>query len=247
MNKNNYLNECSTIEMSTPSCRYGKTFLLKATISAKSRMCSNFDFDKATDCYRVNLLENYRYGIEDMSAEEHFKLVGNQPILFLQEAKKTWSPLLKAKVSNDEALSDGSIFKWNGKLLYCINGKEDARKVALAHKADLHIVLAFDDPDADRYFILIDTGTDGGSKEDFLQWQQNLKDMILSRYFHNPSGRSLDFYIRALTSPHYDIIDRDALFGTPTNLEPASSVPTAPHLTTLDRIKSFLGHIFKTA
>lgn len=235
MNKNNYLNESSTLEMSTPSSRYGKTFLLKATISAKSRMCSCYDFDKAMESYRVNLLEDYRYGIEDMTAEELFKLMGNQPILFLQEAK----------VSQDESLSDGSIFKWNGKLLFSVMGKEDARKVALAHKADLHIVLAFDDPDADRYFILIDTGTDGGSKEDFLQWQQNLKEMILSRYFHHPSGKTLDFYVRALTSPHYDIIDRDALFGTPT--PPPAAASDTPQLTTLDRIKSFLGHIFKTA
>lgn len=233
MNRNNYLNECSTIEMPTPSCRYGKKFLMKPIQTLKIRMCSNYDFDKATECYRVTHLEDYRYGIEDMSAEELFRLKGNQPIFFLQE-----------RLTQDHEI------QWNGLLLYSINGKEDAHKVALAHKKDLHIVLAFDDPDADRYFILIDTGTDGGSKEDFLQWQYDVKEMILSHYFHNPTGKNLDFYVRAFTSPHYDIIDRDALFGTPTTPEattPSEHTTDTPQPTTLDRFKSFLGHLFKTA
>ena len=168
--------------------------------------------------------------------------LGKQPLFFLQER---FAPVCPG-------------YEWNGFLLFSIRGKDDARKVAIAHKDELHIILSFDDPDADLYYILVDTETGGGTLEEFQKWQEDVRDMCIRPYFRKPLGHALGHYSRALTPAHYDIVNLDALFGTPvsdeglgmrdegTSLHPTPSSELCSHgacETTLHRLVSFFGHL----
>lgn len=151
------------------------------------------------DSIRVNRMEDMRLGLEKCTTEQFQDYLGKQPVFYFQERFAEVSPG----------------YDWNGFLLFAIRGAEDARKVALAHQDELHIILSFDEPETDRYFILVDTGTGGGSPEEFLKWQNDVRDMCLRPYFRNPKGFDCSRYCRALTPSHYDIVNLDVLFGQP--------------------------------
>lgn len=186
----------------TTGTRANSTFLVKPMYEGKTFRCYESGFNATCeDSIRVIRLEDMRLGIEDHTNEQFYDLRGKQPLFYFQE----------------RFAQEHVGFEWNGFLLYAVNkNKADARKVALANQDKLHIVLAFDDPDTDRYYMLIDTQTGGGNEDDFLTWRADIREGIMQHYFHKPIGYGMDYYIRACTLDHFDIINRDALFGEPT-------------------------------
>lgn len=190
--------------------RTKSTFLVKPRYEGRAFPCyeSGFD-DTTTESIRVIRLEDMRQEIANTQLstlnsklyEQFYDLRGKQPLFYLQK----------------RFAQEHVGFEWNGLLLYAVNkNKADARKVAIANQDKLHIVLAFDDPDTDRYYMLIDTQTGGGTEDDFLTWRADIREGIMQHYFHKPIGFGMDYYIRASTLDHFDIVDRDALFGEPT-------------------------------
>lgn len=191
MNKNNTIQASAT--------RTNSNILVKPMFEGKTHRCYESGFNSTReDSIRVTRMEDMRLGIEDCTPEEFKEYLGKQPLFYFQERFAAECPG----------------YEWNGFLLFSVNNHvDDARKVIIDHKDELHVILAFDDPDFDRYYILIDTETGGGSIEDFHKWRDDVKDMVLSRYLHKVKGHQLDYYCRAFTTDHYDIEDHDALFG----------------------------------
>ena len=210
-------------------------FLVKPMYEGKSMRCDDYHFDlTCNESIRVHKLEDARLGITDLTEEEYYLLRGHQPIFFFQEC----------------FAADRPGFDWNGYLLFSVKKNiEDARKVALANKEKLNIVLSFTDPEYDRYYMLIDTKLDGGSEEEHDQWAKDILDTQVSRYFHKARIHKLDAYCNALLPQYYDIIDREALF--PENVESSEfSVESDPHQTSLNthrsplsKIKAFFSHL----
>lgn len=199
----------------TNAPRAGYSFLVKPMYEGKSYPCYESGFNATReDSIRVIRMEDMRLGLEDCTPEEFREYLGKQPVFYFQERFAPECPG----------------FEWNGFLLFAIRGKEDARKTALAHQDELHIILSFKDPDTDRYFILVDTESGGGTKEDFQRWQADIRDMVIKPYFHKPTGFSLDRYTRALVPVYYDIIDKDTLFGKPVEATIPCSVPQSSAL-----------------
>lgn len=212
----------------TSGTRANSTFLVKPMYEGNTFRCYESGFNATCeDSIRVTRLEDMRLGIEDHTDEEFHDLRGKQPLFYLQET----------------FAHDRIGYDWNGFLLYAVNkNKEDARKVALANKEQLHIILAFDDPDADRYYMLIDTQTGGGTEDDFLTWQTDIREGIMQHYFHKPVSFGMDYYIRASTLDHFDIVDRDVLFGSPFT-EAVEEERTCEPMSVGQIIRKFFSHL----
>lgn len=211
--------------------RTKSTILVKPRYEGRTYPCyeSGFD-DTTTESIRVIRLEDMRLGIEDHSPDEFYDLKGKQPTFYLQARHAADRPGIE----------------WNGYLLYSVSDKKSARKVAVANKEKLHIVMAFDDPDTNRYFILVDTETGGGTEEEFYLWRKDISDTMISPFFHKPVCHNLNFYTRALLPEYYHIVDRDVLFGTPEVIDTDSR--TCKPMSVGEIIKSFFGHLIgKTA
>lgn len=220
----------SSVFNQASATRVKSTFLVRPMYEGKTYPCFQSGFNATREeSIRVRRMEDMRLGIEDCTPAEFEDYMGKQPVFYLQERFA------------DEVFPG---YEWNGFLLFSIRGKEDARKIALAHKDELHIILSFDDPDADIYYILVDTETGGGTHEEFLKWQEDVRDMCIKPYFRKPKGYNFDRYCRALTPEHYDIVELDVLFGK--SEEEASSKVNEP-MTVGQILKSFFGHLFKTA
>jgi len=185
-------------------------FLVRPNYEGKSFPCYESSFDNTCLCPRVVRLEDMRLGTEAHTPQQYFDLKGKQPTFWLQER---WG-------------AEG--IEWNGLLLFAAQGKEAARQTVRTHRQEWNVVLAFDEPDADRYFFLVATPTDGGTEKDFARWQQETKNR-LQKSLKGVKTFRLASYTRAYTAEHYDIVDRDALFGQPeqpkqkeTDFRPAS-------------------------
>ena len=174
-------------------------FLVKPMYEGNSMPCNEFHFDLTrNESIRVQKLEDARLGIIDLTDEEYYLLRGRQPLFYFQE----------------RFASDRPGYEWNGLLLFSVKKNiEDARKVAHSVKDELNIVLAFTDPESDRYFFLIDTKTDGGTEQEHDQWAIDICDTQVSRYFHKARYHKMTAYTNALLPEYYDILDREALFG----------------------------------
>lgn len=205
-------------------------FLVKPLLEGKSLPCDLYHFDLTRKMSRrVQKLDGMRLGCEPHTRAEYFELLGQQPIFYLQEC---YAP-------------EGIGYDWNGLLLYSVQGHiQDTRKVAKLVKDELHIVMAWHDPHFDRYFILIDSQTGGGSDADFRQWSRDIYHTQVSRYFHQAVSHGKAFYCNALLPEYYDVVDTEALFG-----EEAEEDVTELHDTTPDSsprsIKAILTNLFK--
>lgn len=214
----------STADSTCKSIRSKSSFLVKPRYEGHTYPCYESGFDATTtESIRVIRLEDMRLGIEAHTDEDFFDLKGKQPTFFLQE-----------RFGEDS-------FQWNGYLLYSVRDKKNACKVALANKEKLHIVLSFEDPDSDRYFILVDTETGGGTEEEFLMWREDIRDTMIRPLFHKPVAHNLNFYNRALLPEYYHIVDRDALFGTPEIIE--TTTRSCKPMSVGEILKSFFGRL----
>ena len=182
------------------------SFLVKPLPKGRPYPCYERGFDTTIeDCQRVARLEDMRLGIEEHTPDEFFLLNGNQPVFYLQERYSA------AGMAREEGgkLED---IEWNGLLLFLCGGKDEARRLVMAYREDWHIVLAFDEPDSDRYFLVVDTMTEDLSGSSFLksqvEWKSRL-ELILGK----TTCVKLEFYVRVYASSHYDIVDRESLFG----------------------------------
>lgn len=198
-----YLNESVNHDSATDKAfRYGKTFLMKPAVEAKSFMCTDLNFRETQECPRVIRMEDYINGLEHMSDEEAFRLAGNQPVFYFQERFAT----------NDEDLMVG--YEWNGFLLYRTTCKAEARQAVREHADDLNIILAYDNPMDNLYYILIDTKTEKFD-EKTLRHKRFKHKSLLMKYIPTVIWLDIAYFARAFSENHYDLIDRDALFGKP--------------------------------
>ena len=68
MRKNKISTEFDNNQSST--LRTGKTFLMKPAIEANSFMCTEFNFDQTLECPRVIRLQDYHFGLEELTDEQ---------------------------------------------------------------------------------------------------------------------------------------------------------------------------------
>ncbi len=196
MKANNFIESAST--QSSTLRRTGKSFLVKPAYKASSFMCTEYNFDKTLECPRVIRLEDHLCGIEELPQDQLIPLMGNQPVFYLQERYYPESPR----------------YDWNGLLLFRTDDKKAARQLVKERPAHLHIVMAFDSPLDGHYYMLIATGTDRYDRTVMQKCRFKYK-ALLERHLSEVKWMSADFFIRAFTEAHYDLVDRDYLFGLP--------------------------------
>lgn len=207
------------------------SFLVKPLPKGRPYPCYERGFDTATeDCQRVARLEDMRLGIEEHTEDVFFELKANQPVFYLQERYTA----VGMSREGGGLLVD---IEWNGLLLFHCLGKEEVRRLVKVYREEWHIVLAYDDPDSDCYSIVVDTMAEDFSHDSFLKFQSMWKsrlDLILGQ----ANGVGLEFYERVYTSSHYDIVDREALFGQAAEKGGESAGP-------LSKVEMILKNIFK--
>lgn len=221
----------NTTEFANPQSsprRSGKTFLMKPAYEANSFMCTDFNFEQTVECPRVIRLQDYLSGIEDLTDDELYRLMGNQPVFYLQERFAT----------------DRSGYEWNGFLLFRTDDKQQARQLVTDHATDLHIVMGFDSPLDNRYYILINTGT-GRFDEKVLRKNRFKYKALLEQHLDKVTWMSIDFFVRAFTEDHYDLVDKDALFGEPETVEAVAEDRCCKTMTVGEVLKSFFSHLFR--
>lgn len=208
-----------------------KPFLMKPAIEAKSFPCTEFNFDQTLECPRVIRLQDYLIGLEELTEEQAYKLTGNQPIFYLQE----------------RFAENGDGYDWNGFILFRFQDKMEARKVAIEHAEDLSVALAFDSPLDNRYYILVKTGAEKFDEKSRLHYCYKHK-ALLQQYLPNPKWMDLDYYVRAFTSDHYDVVNKDLLFGESVDICPAADAEgqrCCNAMTVSEVLKSFFSHLFR--
>lgn len=222
----------STNHQST-TLRTGKPFLMKVAVEGKSFPCSEFNFDQTLECPRVIRLQDYLYGLEELTEEQAYKLNGNQPVFYLQE----------------RFIEEHQGYEWNGFILFRFNDKQEARKVAIEQAEELNIALAFDSPLDNRYYILVKTAADKFNEKSRTHYCYKHK-VLLQEYLPKPHWMDLDYFVRAFTPDHYDVVNKDMLFGKAESLVFSVESDTHrsslnPHRSTLNKIKSFFSHLFR--
>ena len=227
MRKNKVSTEFDNNQSST--LRTGKTFLMKPAIEANSFMCTEFNFDQTLECPRVIRLQDYLFGLEELTDEQAYKLNGNQPIFYLQER-----------------FAEIQGYDWNGFILFRFADKQEARKVAINHTDDLNIALAFDSPLDNRYYILVKTDAEKFDEKSRRHYCYKHK-ALLQQYLPKPQWMDLDFFVRAFTPDHYDVVNKDMLFGKPVNILPTADVEDrcCKTMTVGEVLKSFFSHLFR--
>ena len=208
--------------------RTKSTFLVKPCYEGHTFPCYQSGFhNTTTESIRVNRLEDMRLGTEDYTEEEFYDLKGKQPVFFLME---TLSP-------------EGS-YQWNGRILFSHVNKELSRQLVEQHRKEWNVVLSFSDPDADRYFFVVDTKAEELTEEAFVKTRKEWADR-LNRTLSHVTQHNISFYVRALTPDYYDIVDLDALFGKPEPLRLQDDFRTCRPMAVGEIIQAFFGRIFK--
>ncbi len=230
--KANYLIE-SVFTQSSTIRRTGKSFLVKPAYKASSFMCTEYNFDKTLECPRVSRLQDHLSGLEVLSGKDLYSLMGNQPVFYLQER---FAP-------------DTRGFSWNGLLLFRTDDKEAARQLVREQAADLHIVMAFDSPLEGNYYILIATGT-SRFDEKALKKNRFKYKALLEQHLSRVSWMPVDFFVRAFTEEHYDLVDKDFLFGKPEGTGEESPKPSESHcsqsrVSVVVSLKSLISQLFR--
>lgn len=207
--------------------RTKSTFLVKPCYEGHTFPCYQSGFhNTTTESIRVNRLEDMRLGIEDHTEEEFYDLKGKQPVFFLME---TLSP-------------EGS-YRWNGRILFSHVNKETSRRLVEQHRKEWNVVLSFSDPDADRYFFVVDTKADVLTEEAFLKSRKEWADR-LNRTMSHVTQHNMSFYVRALTPDYYDIVDLDALFGKPEPAHRQDDFRLCRPVSISEVIRSIFGNVF---
>lgn len=207
--------------------RTKSTFLVKPCYEGHTFPCYQSGFhNTTTESIRVNRLEDMRFGIEDHTEEEFYDLKGKQPVFFLME---TLSP-------------EGS-YRWNGRILFSHVNKETSRRLVEQHRKEWNVVLSFSDPDADRYFFVVDTKADVLTEEAFLKSRKEWADR-LNRTMSHVTQHNMSFYVRALTPDYYDIVDLDALFGKPEPAHRQDDFRLCRPVSIGEVIRSIFGNVF---
>lgn len=233
MKANYYMNESVNHESATAKAiRYGKTFLVKPAYEAPSFMCTDLNFRETLECPRVIRMEDYMNGIEQMSREEAFQLAGNQPVFYFQERV--------AKGEDDEFNG----YEWNGFLLFRTSNKAEAREAVRNHAEDLDIILAYNNPMDNFYYMLIDTKADRLDEKE-LRHKRFKHKALLMKYIPYVTWTATDYFARAFTENHYDLVNKNALFGKPETIEADSSSRSCKPMSVGEILKNFFTHLFK--
>lgn len=201
----------------------------------KTHPCNEFQFDLTVNNYHVLHHLDELLQIADVSDQEFYEHHGNQPVLFLG-----------LRFEDRQA-------RWNGNLHLSTDDIDAARKLVMENK-DLHIVVAYLDPYTCQYHIVFATDADDKSEESFREMRRKyVKE--LREYIKKFRIHFYNFYVRALPLDHYEVLDRDTLFGKPEPIfsdEYTSENGNHYYLThhqqetpTVGKvIRSFFGHLF---
>ena len=217
--------------------RTGKSFLVKPMTTTASYMCSEFNFNQSLCCKRVVRFENYLNGVEALSDDEMCRLMYNQPVFYLQEAL----------VDEQSAYKEDAVgrYRWNGFILYRCDDKAKGRENILKHANDLNVALAFDSPIDNRYYFLVKTDAETFDDNTLSKYQYKYKD-LLRNHGIEAYWMPMAYFVRAFAENHYDIIDRDLLFGKETIIDEPSAAPVGKEKKSLPKGVKIVGEILTT-
>lgn len=158
--------------------------------------------------------------------QEFYELMGNQPVFYLMETYD----------------SEGR-WKWNGRLLFSTKMCDEARQMIRDHSEELHIIMAFEDPNNKHFFFLVDTGADDLSDESFLSHSRKTFKAV-RKYLPKVSYHQPNFYVRVLPEHYYEVLDRDALFGKPEVPSSNDEFRSCRPVSIGEVIRTFFGNVF---
>ena len=197
----------------TPSeCNTVKMFLNRPYCEGKVMPCGEEHFWRSIESKRVKRLDQMRKGAIGCNPEEFEGLKRNQPMF---NFTNRYLP------DDDPRREDGMYIEWNGRFLFSYHDSAFAQKVIEAHAEELGVILAFREPDYDRYWIVVDSGTsdfsDETAKKERIRVMRNLH-----RYFARITPYGQWFFCRAVPEEYIDYIDEEALFygDMPTDKSP---------------------------
>lgn len=203
------------------------TILVKPFAEGRPFNCFESNFTANTvRSRRVNRLHDINLGFQECSDEERYRLIGNQPVFYLMETYD----------------SEGR-WKWNGRLLFSTKMCDEARQMIRDHSEELHIIMAFEDPNNNHFFFLVDTGADDLSDESFLSHSRKTFKAV-RKYLPKVSYHQPNFYVRVLPEHYYEVLDRDALFGKPEVSLPDEDFRTCHTMSVGEIIRTFFGNVF---
>lgn len=187
----------------TPSeCNTVKMFLNRPFLEGKVMPCGEEHFWRSIECKRVKLLDQMRKGAIGCNPEEFEGLKRNQPMFNFTNRYLS---------DEDPRREDGINVEWNGRFIFSYHDAAFAQKVVEAHAEELGIILAFREPDYDRYWIVVDSHTSDFSDE--TAKKERIRVMRdLHRYFARITPYGQWFFCRAVPEEYIDYIDEEALF-----------------------------------
>ena len=203
------------------------TILVKPFAEGRPFNCFESNFTANTvRSRRVNRLHDIHLGLKECSDEERYRLIGNQPVFYLMETYD----------------SEGR-WKWNGRLLFSTKMCDEAREMIRNHSEELHIIMAFEDPNNNHFFFLVDTGTEDLSDESYLA-QSRKTFKAVRKYLPKVSYHQPNFYVRVLPEHYYEVLDRDALFGKPEVPSSNDEFRSCRPVSIGEVIRSIFGNVF---
>lgn len=187
----------------TPSeCTTVKMFLNRPYCEGKVMPCGEEHFWKSINCKRVKLLNQMRKGDIGCNPEEFEGLKRNQPMFNFTN---------RYLADDDPRRNDGKYIAWNGRFLFSYHDAAFAQRVIEAHAEELGVILAFREPDYDRYWIVVDSHasdfSDDTAKKERIRVMRDLH-----RYFPRITPYGQWFFCRAVPEEYIDYIDEEALF-----------------------------------
>lgn len=203
------------------------TILVKPFAEGRPFNCFESNFTANTvHSRRVNRLHDIHLGLKECSDEERYRLIGNQPVFYLMETYD----------------SEGR-WRWNGRLLFSTKMCDEARQMIRDHSEELHIIMAFEDPNNKHFFFLVDTGTEDLSDESYLA-QSRKTFKAVSKYLPKVSYHQPNFYVRVLPEHYYEVLDRDALFGKPEVPSADDDFRSCRTMSVGEIFRTFFGNVF---
>lgn len=173
-----------------------KRMMMKVFRDTSAFPCNEFDFERCVSCHQVQHHLDELLGIADSNEAQFYKHHGNQPIIF---------PTMN--------LQDGHGI-WNGLLHYTSDDIYATRAFIKQLAGEMDVVIAYEDPYTNLYHFIIDTHEQDLSDENFRRVRK-LHNWKLHDKVCNLRPHHYNFYVRALPLDHYEILDRNALFGDP--------------------------------
>lgn len=175
-------------------CNQPTMFINRPFAEGKVFPCGEEYFWKSIECKRVKRLDQMRKGEIPHNEEEFEGLKRNQPMF---NFTNRYTP-------------DGP--KWNGRFLFSYHDAKFAEKVIMAHAEELGVILAFREPDYDRYWFLVDVQPSDFSEETAKKERIRILGE-LHRYFPRVTPYGQWFFCRAVPEEYIDYLDSEALFG----------------------------------